>query len=65
MPEEGHIKRDCLEWKRGKDKDKKGSSRSANIVAADSNSVGDMLFVSFSTNRLFDSWILDLACLST
>ena len=58
----GHIKQDCPEWKKGKDKDKKGSSRSTNIVAADSNSDGDMLFVSSSANWLIDSWILDSAC---
>ena len=46
----GHIKQDCPEWKKGKDKDKEGSSRSTNIVAADSNSDGDMLFVSSSAN---------------
>ncbi|KAL0003708.1 hypothetical protein SO802_011269 [Lithocarpus litseifolius] len=39
-----------------------GSSRSANIVATDSYSDGDMLFVSSSANRLIDSWILDSAC---
>ena len=58
----GHIKRDCPKWKRGKDKDKEGLSRSANIVVADSDSDGDMLFVSSSANRLIDSWVLDLAC---
>ena len=46
----GNIKQDCPEWKKGKDKDKEGSSRSTNIVAADSNSDGDMLFVSSSAN---------------
>ena len=50
-----HIKRDCLEWKRGKDKDKEGSLRSANVVAVDLDSDGDMLFVSSSTNLLIDS----------
>ena len=53
----GHIKRDCPEWKRGKDKDKEGSPRSANIMAAnsDSDSDGDMLSVSSSASRLIDS----------
>ena len=58
----GHIMQDCPEWKRGKDKDKERSSRSANIVAADSDLDGDMLSVSSSANRLIDSWILDSAC---
>ena len=57
-----HIKRDCPGWKRGKEKDKEGSSRSANIVAADSDSNGDMLSVSSSANWMIDSWIMDSAC---
>ena len=31
-------------------------------MVADSDSDGDMLFVSSSANRLIDSWVLDLAC---
>ena len=31
-------------------------------MATDSNSDGDMLFVSSSANRLIDSWVLDSAC---
>ena len=58
----GHIKRDCPKWKRGKDKDKEGSSRSINVVTSNSDSNGDMLFVSSSANQLINSWILDLAC---
>ena len=57
-----HIKQDCLEWKRGKDKDKEGSLRFANVVAVDLDSDGDMLSVSSSANLLINSWILDLAC---
>ena len=56
----GHIMRDCPEWKRGKDRDKEGSSRSANIVVVDLD--GDMLSVSSNANRLIDSWVLDSAC---
>ena len=41
-----HIKQDCLEWKRDKDKNKEGSSRSANEVEVDANSNGDLCFVS-------------------
>ncbi|KAL4629171.1 hypothetical protein ACB092_05G288900 [Castanea dentata] len=50
----GHIKRDCPEWKRGKDTTKEGLSRYANVVVVDSNSnsIGDMLSISFSANRL-------------
>ena len=58
----GHNKRDFPESKRDKDKYKKGSSRSTNIVAADSDSDGDMLSVSSSASRLIDSWVLDSAC---
>ena len=55
----GHIKRDFPEWKRGKDKDKEGSSRFANIVATNSDSDGDMLSVSSGANHLIDYWSLD------
>ena len=58
----GHIKRDYLEWKRGKDKDKEGSLRSANSMVADSDSDGDMLSASSSANWLIDSWIMDSTC---
>ena len=51
----GHIKRDYLEWKRGKDKDKEGSSRSANIVVANLDSDRYMLSASSSANWLIDS----------
>ena len=33
----GHIRQDCLEWKRDKDEDNEGSSRIANIVVVDAN----------------------------
>ena len=52
----GHIKRNCLEWNKGKEE----SSTSANIVA-DSESDGDMLSVSSSTDGLNNSWLLDSA----
>ena len=55
----GHIKRDCPEWKRGKDKDKEGSSRFANIIVVDSDEDEDMLSVSSSANRLINYWVLD------
>ena len=42
----GHIERDCLEWKRDKDKDKEGSLKSANVVAVDADSDVDFCFVS-------------------
>ena len=58
----GHIKRDCLEQKKGKDNDKEGSSRSANIVAANSDSDGYMFSASSSANWLINSWIMDSAC---
>ena len=57
-----HIKQDCLEWKRGKDKDKERSLRSATVVAVDLDSYGDMLSILSSANLLINSWILDLAC---
>ena len=46
MPKEGPIRRDCIEWKRDKDKNKEGSSRSANEVEVDANSDGDLCSVS-------------------
>jgi hypothetical protein len=54
----GHFKRDCPEWK----KEKEESSKSVNIVAVDSESDGDMLSVSSSTDDLNNSWLLDSAC---
>ena len=33
----GHIWRDCPEWKRDKDEDNEGSSRTTNIVVVDAN----------------------------
>jgi hypothetical protein len=54
----GHFKRDCPEWK----KEKEESSKSVNVVAVDSESDGDMLFVSSSTDDLNNSWLLDSAC---
>ena len=38
------------------------SSRFVNIVAADSDSDGDMLSVSSRANKLIDSWVLDSTC---
>jgi hypothetical protein len=46
----GHIKRDCPEWNKRKEE----SSTSVNVVA-DSESDGDMLSVSSSTNGLNNS----------
>uniref|UniRef100_A0A2N9HFB8 CCHC-type domain-containing protein n=1 Tax=Fagus sylvatica TaxID=28930 RepID=A0A2N9HFB8_FAGSY len=54
----GHFKWDCPEWK----KEKEESSKSVNIVAVDSESDGDMLSVSSSTDDLNNSWLLDSAC---
>uniref|UniRef100_A0A2N9GEX0 Integrase catalytic domain-containing protein n=1 Tax=Fagus sylvatica TaxID=28930 RepID=A0A2N9GEX0_FAGSY len=53
----GHMKRDCPEWNKGKEE----SSTSVNVVA-DSESDGDMLSVSSSTDGLNNSWLLDFAC---
>ena len=53
----GHIKRDCPKWNKGKEK----SSASVNVVA-DSEFDGDMLSVSSSTDDLNNSWLLDSAC---
>jgi transposase InsO family protein len=53
----GHMKRECLEWNKGKEE----SSTSVNVVA-DSESDGDMLSVSSSTDGLNNSWLLDSAC---
>uniref|UniRef100_A0A2N9GD91 Uncharacterized protein n=1 Tax=Fagus sylvatica TaxID=28930 RepID=A0A2N9GD91_FAGSY len=53
----GHIKRDCPEWNKGKEE----SFTSVNVVA-DSESDGDMLSVSSSTDGLNNSWLLDSAC---
>uniref|UniRef100_A0A2N9EUJ4 CCHC-type domain-containing protein n=1 Tax=Fagus sylvatica TaxID=28930 RepID=A0A2N9EUJ4_FAGSY len=46
----GHMKRDCPEWNKGKEE----SSTSVNVVA-DSESDGDMLSVSSSTDGTLDS----------
>ena len=51
------MKRECPEWNKGKEE----SSTSVNVVA-DSESDGDMLFVSSSTDGLNNSWLLDSAC---
>uniref|UniRef100_A0A2N9EPJ3 CCHC-type domain-containing protein n=1 Tax=Fagus sylvatica TaxID=28930 RepID=A0A2N9EPJ3_FAGSY len=53
----GHMKRECPEWNKGKEE----SSTSVNVVA-DSESDGDMLSVSSSTDGLNNSWLLDSAC---
>jgi hypothetical protein len=53
----GHMKRDCPEWNKGKEE----SSTSVNVVAY-SESDGDMLSVSSSTDGLNNSWLLDSAC---
>uniref|UniRef100_A0A2N9EZR3 CCHC-type domain-containing protein n=1 Tax=Fagus sylvatica TaxID=28930 RepID=A0A2N9EZR3_FAGSY len=53
----GHMKRDCPKWNKGKEE----SSTSVNVVA-DSESDGDMLSVSSSTDGLNNSWLLDSAC---
>uniref|UniRef100_A0A2N9G795 CCHC-type domain-containing protein n=1 Tax=Fagus sylvatica TaxID=28930 RepID=A0A2N9G795_FAGSY len=49
----GHMKRECPEWNKGKEE----SSTSVNVVA-DSESDGDMLSVSSSTDGLNNSWLL-------
>jgi hypothetical protein len=57
------MKRDCPEWKKNKDDENEGSSKSANVVEDNSNDVdGDMLFVISTSEHLVDSWILDSAC---
>jgi WD40 repeat protein len=53
----GHIKRDCPEWNKRKEE----SFTSVN-VEVDSESDGDILFVSLSTDGLINSWLLDFAC---
>ena len=53
----GHIKRDCPEWNKGMEE----SSTSVNVVP-DSESNGDMLSISSSTDGLNNSWLLDSAC---
>jgi hypothetical protein len=53
----GHMKRECPEWNKGKEE----SSTSVNVVT-DSESDGDMLSVSSSTDGLNNSWLLDSAC---
>ena len=60
----GHIKRECLEWKKGNKENIEGSSKSTNVVEErDSESGdGDMLSVSSSRDHLTDSWIMDSAC---
>jgi hypothetical protein len=59
----GHIKRDCPNWKKNKDDEKEGSSRSANVVEKESDAIdGDMLSVASTSEHPVDSWLLDSAC---
>ena len=60
----GHIKRDCLEKKKGNGESKEGSSKSANVVEEEDSESGDgdILSVLFSSEHLTDSWILDSGC---
>ena len=42
----GHMKRDCPDWKKKKDDENEGSSKSANVVEVNSDDVdGDMFYV--------------------
>jgi hypothetical protein len=59
----GHMKRDCPDWKKKKDDENEGSSKSANVVEVNSDDVdGDMLSVASNSEQPVDSWILDSAC---
>ena len=53
----GHIKRECPEWNKGKEE----SSTSVNVVA-DSEFDSDMLSISSNIDGLNNSWLLDSAC---
>jgi hypothetical protein len=56
------IKRDCPIWKKNKDDENEGSSRSVKVVEDDSDIAdGDMLFAS-NLELPVDSWILDSSC---
>ncbi|KAG6670908.1 hypothetical protein I3843_Q029300 [Carya illinoinensis] len=59
----GHIKRDCPEKKKGNIENKKGPSKSATVVKEEDSESDDrdVLSVSFSSDHLADSWILDSA----
>jgi hypothetical protein len=60
----GYIKRDCPDWKKNKDGENEGSSRSMNVVEDDLDAAdGDMLSVASNSEHLVDSWLLDSACL--
>jgi hypothetical protein len=51
------MKRECPKWNKGKEE----SFTSVNVVV-DSESDGDMLSVSSSTDSLNNSWLLDSVC---
>jgi hypothetical protein len=58
-----HMKRDCPDWKKKKDDENEGSSKSANVVEVNSDDDdGDMLSVASNSEQPVDSWILDSAC---
>jgi hypothetical protein len=58
-----HMKRDCPDWKKEKDDENEGSSKSANVVEDNSNDTdGDMLSVASNSKHPMDSWILDSTC---
>jgi hypothetical protein len=57
------MKWDCSDWKKNKDDENEGSSKSVNVVEDNSDDVdGDMLYVASTSEHPMDSWILDSAC---
>ena len=59
----GNMKRHCPDWKKKKDDENEGSSKSANVVEDNSDDVnGDMLSVASNSEQPLNSWILDSAC---
>jgi hypothetical protein len=60
----GHIKRDCPDWKKKKDDENEGFSKSVNVMEDNSSNVdGDILSVASNLEHPVDSWILNSACL--
>ena len=56
------MKRDYPDWKKKKDDENEGSSKSVNVLEDNSDDVdGNMLSVASNSEQPVDSWILDSA----
>ena len=63
MKKKWHIKRDCRDWKKKKDSENEGSSRSVHVVEENLDDAdGVLLSVTSNSKHPVDSWIFDSAC---